>query len=133
MLVDIPSILITDDDHGFRETVRGMFEPRGFRTYLAADGEEALRIVGTEPIHLLLLDMHMPRLTGLETARRLRQANSRLPFILLSAALDEMIVEEARSIDVFSVLPKPVSRHDLTATVDQVFRRIYGWPERAAS
>jgi hypothetical protein len=65
MLVETPSILITDDDHGFRETVRGMFEPRGFRTYLAADGEEALRIVGAEPVHLLLLDMHMPRLTAI--------------------------------------------------------------------
>ena len=64
-----------------------MFEPRGFRTYSAADGEEALRIVGAEPVHLLLLDMHMPRLTGLETARRLRQLNSRLPFVLMSAAL----------------------------------------------
>lgn len=133
MLVETPSILITDDDHGFRETVRGMFEPLGFRTYSAADGEEALRIVGSQPIHLLLLDMHMPRLTGLETARRLRQINSRLPFVLLSAALDASIVEQARSIDVFSVLPKPVSRQDLTMTVDQVFRRIYGWPEKAAS
>jgi CheY-like chemotaxis protein len=133
MLFEIPSILITDDDHGFRETVRAMLEPRGFRTFSAADGEEALRIVGAEPIHLLLLDMHMPRLTGLETAKRLRQSNSRLPFVLLSAALDDSIVEQARSIEVFSVLPKPVSRQDLNSTVDQVFRRIYGWPERAAS
>lgn len=133
MLFEIPSILITDDDHGFRETVRGMFEPRGFRTYLAADGEEALRIVGAESVHLLLLDMHMPRLTGLETARRLRQTHSRLPFVLMSAALDPSIVEEARSIDAFSVLPKPVSCQTLTSTVEQVFRLIYGWPEKAAS
>ena len=67
MLVDTPSILITDDDHAFRETVKGMLEPRGFRALTAADGEEALKIVGAEPVHLLLLDMHMPRLTGLET------------------------------------------------------------------
>ncbi|MCC7085861.1 MAG: response regulator [Pirellulales bacterium] len=133
MLFEPPSILITDDDHGFRETVRGMLEPRGFRTYSAADGEEAVRIAGVEPVHLLLVDMHMPRLTGLETARRLRQINSRLPFVLLSAALDELIVEQARSIEAFSVLPKPVSRQTLTTTVDQVFQRIYGWPERAAS
>jgi CheY-like chemotaxis protein len=133
MLVETPSILITDDDNGFRETVRGMFEPRGFRTFSAADGEEALRIVGSESVHLLLLDMHMPRLTGLETARRLRQINSRLPFVLMSAALDPSIVEEARSIEAFSVLPKPVSCQALTSTVEQVFRLVYGWPERAAS
>jgi CheY-like chemotaxis protein len=128
MLVDIPSILITDDDDAFRETLRGMLEPRGFRTFTAAKGEEALRILGIQPIHLLLLDMHMPRLTGLETVRRIRNGNSRLPCVLLSAALDDAIVQEARRADVFSVLPKPVSRIDITSTVDQVFRHIYGWP-----
>ena len=128
MFVETPSILITDDDHAFRETVKGMLEPRGFRTLTAADGEEALKILGAEPIHLLLLDMHMPRLTGLETVRRIRQGNSRLPCVLLSAALDETIVQQARLAEIFTVLPKPVSRIDITSTVDQVFRRIYGWP-----
>jgi CheY-like chemotaxis protein len=128
MLVETPSILITDDDLAFRETVKGMLVPRGFRMLTAADGEEALKILGTEPVHLLLLDMHMPRLTGLETVRRIRQGNSRLPCVLLSAALDDTIVQQARLAEVFSVLPKPVSRADITSTVDQVFRRIYGWP-----
>ena len=45
MLVTPPSLLITDDDSDFRETLRGVFEPRGFRTLLAGDGEEALEIV----------------------------------------------------------------------------------------
>ena len=128
VLAETPSILITDDDLAFRETLRGMLEPRGFRTLAAANGEEALRIVGAEPVHLLLLDMHMPRLTGLDTVRRIRQLNSRLPCVLLSAALDEAILHQARLADVFSVLSKPVSRRDITSAVDQVFRRIYGWP-----
>ncbi len=133
MLAETPSILITDDDDAFRETVRGMFEPRGFRTLAAADGEETLRIVNRERVHLVLLDMHMPRLTGLETIHRLRQAKLLLPCVLLSAALDDAIVQQARLSDVFSVLPKPVSCRDLTSTVEQVFRRIYGWPESKAS
>jgi two-component system chemotaxis response regulator CheY len=136
MLCENPSILITDDDHGFRETVRGMLEPRGFRTFTAGNGEEALRIVGAEPIHLLLLDMHMPRLSGLDTVRRIRQLNSQLPCILLSAALDDLIIREAKLEEVFAVLSKPVSRCDITTAVDQAFRRVYGWPQpdaRAAS
>jgi two-component system chemotaxis response regulator CheY len=128
MLIETPSILITDDDQAFRETVRGMLEPRGFRTLTAANGEETLKIVTLQPIHLLLLDMHMPRLTGLETVRRIRKLHSCLPCVLLSAALDETIVQQARLADVFSVLPKPVSCSDITNTVNQVFRRIYGWP-----
>jgi len=128
VFIETPSILIADDDTAFRETLRQMLEPRGFRTLTASNGEETLKIVTHEPIHLLLLDMHMPRLTGLETVRRIRQFHARLPCVLISAALDEAIVQQAHLAEVFSILPKPVSCSDITNTVDQVFRRIYGWP-----
>jgi CheY-like chemotaxis protein len=128
-----PSILIADDDSAFRETLRGVLEPRGFRALTAADGEEALHIVGAEPVHLVLMDMHMPRLSGLEAFQRIRQTHSRLPGVLLSAALDESIVRAAQLAEVFKVLSKPVSRSEITSTVDQVFRRIYGWPENRPS
>src|SRR5690348_6727466 len=118
MRLTVPSLLITDDDRDFRETVRFVFEPLGFRTLLAGDGEEALEILSNQEIHLLLLDMHMPKLTGLETLRRVRQLQSRLPCILLSAALDESLIQQARLVEVFSVLAKPVSRKQLTSTVD---------------
>ncbi|HEY2761303.1 MAG TPA: response regulator [Pirellulales bacterium] len=128
MFAETPSILITDDDAGFRETMRNVLEPRGFRIVTAGDGEEALRIVNEKPVHLLLLDMHMPRLSGLETVQRVRKFNSRLPWVLLSGALDERIIQQARLAEAFAILPKPVSRCDITSTVDQVFRIVYGWP-----
>lgn len=124
-----PSLLITDDDTAFRETLCGVFQGRGFRIFSAADGEEALKIVGQEDVHLVLLDMHMPRLTGLETMRRVKQFRSRLPCILLSACLDDALVQQARLAEAFSVLAKPVSRLVITNTVDHALRRIYGWPE----
>ena len=85
MLSSPPCILITDDDPGFRETLGGVFEPQGFRTLMAADGLEALEIVQREQVHLLLLDMHMPRLTGLETLLRLREWNVQTPSILTAS------------------------------------------------
>ena len=78
-----PNLLITDDDLGFRETLRGVLEPHGFRTFMASDGEEALAVVRREEVHLVLLDMHMPRLTGLETLRLLKQIKVMLPCIIL--------------------------------------------------
>lgn len=122
-----PSILITDDDRGFRETLRGLFEPQGFRTWLAGDGDEALRIVRNQDIHLLLLDMHMPRLTGLETLRLVKQFKSRLPCILLSANPDEGLVEEALRADAFSFLTKPVTGRAITSTVRLALARTYEW------
>ena len=97
MLLETPSLLITDDDPGYRETLRVVFELRGFRTILAGDGEEALQIVHGETVHLVLLDMHMPRLTGLETLRLLKEFRAMLPCILLSAQLDDLIIEQAQS------------------------------------
>jgi CheY-like chemotaxis protein len=127
MLVETPSLLITDDDPGFRETLRVVFEPRGFRTLLAGDGEEALKIVHREKVHVVLLDMHMPRLTGLETLRMLKEFRAMLPCILLSAQLDELIVEQARRAHAFSVLSKTLTVGQITNVVQQALQRTYAW------
>jgi CheY-like chemotaxis protein len=127
MLVQFPSLLITDDDAGFRETLRAAFEPRGFRTLQARDGEEALEIVQTREVHLVLLDMHMPKLTGLETLRLVKQVRALLPCILLSAQLDEFVVEQARLAHAFSVLAKPITLRQLTGIVQQAMQLTYNW------
>jgi len=127
MLVESPSLLITDDDRGFRETLRVGLEPRGFKTILAGDGEEALKIVRTREVHLVLLDMHMPKLTGLETLRLLKQFRAMLPCILLSAQLDELLIEQARLAQAFSVLAKPITLGQLTGILRQALERTYDW------
>ncbi len=127
MLVETPSLLITDDDRGFRETLRVVFEPWRFRTLLAADGEEALGIVRREKVHLVLLDMHMPKLTGLETLRRMKEFRAMLPCILLSAQLDEWMVEQARLAHADSVLSKSVTVRQITGAVLQALRLTYAW------
>jgi len=125
-----PSVLITDDDTAFRETLGGVLEPLGIRTLLAGDGEEALRIVHRQEVHLVLLDMHMPRLTGLETLWLLKQFRAALPCILLSARLDPSIVEQARRAHAFSIMSKPVTRREITAVVGRALRVTYNWPGR---
>ncbi len=129
MLVESPSMLIADDDPDFRETLQGIFEPRGFNTILAGDGEEALHVIHSQEVHLVLLDMHMPRLTGLETLRRVKQFRTLLPCILLSAELDTLIIEQARLAQAFSILSKPVTLHQLTGVVGQALRQTYDWPD----
>jgi DNA-binding NtrC family response regulator len=126
MSPQVPSLLITDDDFDFRHTLRDVFEPRGFRILLARDGEEALELVGREPVHVILLDMHMPRLSGLETLRRVKQTHERLPCILISADMDSVLAEEAHRARAFSVLSKPVRFADVTGTVQRALES-YGW------
>ena len=127
MLLEPPSLLITDDDPGFRETLRFIFEPKGFRTLMASDGEEALKIVHTETVHLVLLDVHMPKLTGLQTLRMMKEFRAMLPCILLSAQLDELIVEQARLAHAYLVLSKTVTVGQITGAVRQALQRTYAW------
>jgi CheY-like chemotaxis protein len=127
MLMTDPSLLISDDDLNFRETLESVFAPRGFRILLASDGEEALHIVRTEVVHLALLDMHMPKLTGLETLRLVKQFKAMLPCILLSAHWDDLLVEQARSAHAFLVLPKTVTLRQITGAVGQALERTYHW------
>src|SRR5262245_46803040 len=100
------SILITDDDRGVREALGEIVETRGFRPVLASHGEEAVEIVQHEPIHLALLDMQMPRLTGLETLQLVRQINALLPAILITADATLELMRRAFDAQVVSVVPK---------------------------
>jgi CheY-like chemotaxis protein len=127
MLLEHPSLLITDDDAGFRETLRVAFEPRGFRTLVAGNGEEALDIVKHETVHLVLLDIHMPRLSGLETLQRLKEFRAMLPCILLSAQLDDLIIAQAKLAHAFSVLSKTVTINQITSVVRLALQRTYAW------
>lgn len=127
MLITPPNLLITDDDVAFRETLRSVFAPRGFNTLTARDGAEALEIVWQQSVHVLLTDMHMPRLDGLETIRRIRERQLILPCILLSAGLDDGLMEKARDLQTFTVLRKPVRFAELTEAVRQALHETYGW------
>ncbi|HVK12666.1 MAG TPA: response regulator [Gemmataceae bacterium] len=120
------SILITDDDRGVRETLAEIVEAQGFRPVLAANGEEALQIVEHEPVHLALLDMQMPKLTGLETLQLVRQIHALLPAILITADATRELMRRAFDAQVFSVVPKPVNAQVVVTTVVRALVRVYG-------
>jgi CheY-like chemotaxis protein len=125
VVANVPSLLITDDDLDFRETLRGVFEPRGFHTLTAGDGEEALEILKHETVHLALFDMHMPRLSGLDAIRRLKELYQPLPCILLSAEADEQLIFEAKEARAFDVLRKPVTRDRVINVVQLALETSY--------
>ncbi len=120
------SILIADDDDRCREALRDIMTPEGFRTVEVSSGEEAIDVVQVEPVHLVLLDMHMSKLTGLETLNIVRQFNALLPAILVTADATDTLVRQAIAAQFFSVVPKPVSKHILLYTVARALQRSYG-------
>ena len=127
MVLLSPSILISDDDVEFRETLIAIFEPVGFRTIAAGDGEEAMEIIHCEEIHLVLLDLHMPKLSGLEVLRLVKEFKALLPCILMSAGFDETVRQQAETL-AFSLLDKPVSGPEIRGAVESAMRFTYNWP-----
>jgi CheY-like chemotaxis protein len=119
------SILITDDDPAAREALREIFEPRGYRTFLAESGEEAIDIVQGHEVHLALMDFHLPRLSGLETIAIVRQIKGGIPTILISGDRDENLLRRALSERAYCVLSKPVSRHVVIYVVTKALEKFY--------
>jgi CheY-like chemotaxis protein len=120
------SILIADDDPRARESLREIVEPEGYAALLASSGEEALEIIREAPVHLALFDMHMNRLTGVETVQLARQYNSALPCILVTADATEDLMRQAFQVRAYSVIPKPESRHVLLYTMLKALMKVYG-------
>lgn len=123
-----PWLLIADDDPSFRETLQIVLEGEGYGTVIASSGEEVVSIATQHEVHILLLDFHMPRLTGLEAFRIVRKIRGPLPCILMSAALDPPTLEEARREAIFEVLKKPFSTKQLASVVREALVRSYDWP-----
>jgi CheY-like chemotaxis protein len=128
VIEDSPSLLITDDDRSLRESLGELFESRGYRTLTAADGTDAVRIVRTELVHLVLIDQHMPRLTGLEAIGEFTRLETPPPCILMSGEMDDALRRAAQMAHVFSVLSKPLRAAELTNVVADVMRMHYDWP-----
>jgi len=120
------SVLITDDDPACRQALRDIIEPEGYETLLAESGEEALDIVQQKPVHAVLMDMHLPKLSGLEVLRILRQIRPTLPSILVTADATAELVRQAFAAHAYSVIPKPVSKHVVLYTVVRAIVRVYG-------
>ncbi|HEY1191443.1 MAG TPA: response regulator [Gemmata sp.] len=121
------SVLIADDDRGTREALGEMLASRGFRTVLAADGGEAVELVQVDFVHLILFDMHMPRLTGLEAFAMIRQTLDRiLPAVLMTADATNDLIRQAFAAQVYSVIPKPVNGNVVLHTLERALAKVYG-------
>jgi DNA-binding NtrC family response regulator len=110
-----------------RESLAQALIRRGFEVTLASDADEALDAVHGGCVHLALVDVHMPRVTGLQLLAQLHAESCRLPFILMSAALDREICEEARKMRAYRVLSKPIRLPVLTQTISEGLAEHYGW------
>jgi two-component system, response regulator PdtaR len=123
-----PHLVISDDDRDLRDSLGSLYLERGFKTSLASDGIEALEIAAQADVHLLLLDWHMPRMSGWEVYRQLRRQKLNTPCILMSGADATSVLNDVQNDEHFSFVPKPISPRRLIQVTWQALHLAYGWP-----
>lgn len=116
------NVLVVDDEKPLRDFVRRNLEVRGYKVLTASNGLEALAIFKNENVQLVIMDIMMPHLDGLETTRRIRQ-ESHVPIIILTAMGEEADKVRAFDLGADDYLTKPFGVGELLGRVKAVLRR----------
>ena len=116
------TILLVDDEDSVQKLLTYPLERDGFRVVAARDGEEALLRFAEEPIDLVVLDLMLPRLDGLEVCKRLR-ASSTVPIIMLTARDDELDKVLGLELGADDYITKPFSIREFRSRVRALLRR----------
>ncbi|MGH3250014.1 MAG: response regulator transcription factor [Trebonia sp.] len=120
-----PRLLVVDDDRDVRDSLRRALGYAGYAVATAADGAEALSAVALAPVDLIILDVLMPMLNGLDTCRMLRDRGHAVPVLVLTArdAIDDRVAGLEAGADDYLV--KPFALRELVARVNALLRRTH--------
>lgn len=126
-----PLVLVVDDEKPLRDFVRRNLEARGYKVSTASNGLEAMATFNNEDIDLVILDVMMPHMDGLETTRRIRES-SKVPIIILTALGEESDKVRAFDLGADDYLTKPFGVGELMGRIKAVLRRAH-WQEPSSS
>jgi DNA-binding NtrC family response regulator len=125
-------VLIVDDEEVLRDVLQTLLNREGFDVLLASSGEESLSLLDTEEIDLVILDIMLPGISGIDTLRSIRLSNPALPVIVITAfsSIDGAI--EAMKHGAFHYIPKPFKNEEVVITVNKALeqRRLSNENER---
>jgi DNA-binding response OmpR family regulator len=117
------TILVIDDDEGLRDTIGLLLENEGYQPILVGDGVNGLKQAQTSAPNLILIDLRMPGLSGIEVCKRLRADSIQTPVIVLSAQGDEIDKVLLLEIGADDYVVKPFGTRELLARIRALLRR----------
>jgi two-component system KDP operon response regulator KdpE len=121
-------ILVVDDEPQIRRALRSGLTAQGYEVLLAADGEEALDLAASRPVDLVVLDLGLPGIDGLEVCRQLREWSS-VPILVLSVRASDKDKVAALDLGADDYLTKPFSMAELLARIRANVRRARAVPQ----
>lgn len=116
------NILIVDDEHSIRESLQGILQDEGFRTAFAASGEDALAIIQSENPDLVLLDIWMPGIDGLETLKRIKQLRKNQLVIMMSGHGTIETAVQATRLGAYDFIEKPLSLEKVLLSIQNAMK-----------
>lgn len=119
------SILIVDDEFGVRESFRMILKPY-YEVYVAPGGKEALKTIKEREIHLITLDLNMPKLSGIETLREIRKIDDEVPIIIITGYGTQQDQKEALHYGVRDFILKPFSTSKIIIVIDRILAEQIG-------
>ena len=117
------TVLVVDDNAEHGQALAKIFERAGYRVSTAGDGEEALRVLVEQPFDLILTDLRMPRMNGLDLLRNIRALNSDVPVLIITAFGEWTSYIEAMDCGCVDYLSKPVRRDDILLAARKALAR----------
>jgi two-component system alkaline phosphatase synthesis response regulator PhoP len=119
-------ILLVDDEPKIVQGLKPYFRQAGFEVFTAYDGMEALRVARRDAPDIIVLDLLLPRMDGLDVCRTLRQEGNFTPIIMLTARIEEADKLVGLEVGADDYVTKPFSPRELVARVRAVLRRVEG-------
>jgi DNA-binding NtrC family response regulator len=113
-------ILVVDDEEALRTVLSAELEGEGYQVSTAADGDEAIKIIGAEQFHLVLLDIKMPNVDGFEVLKYVKQHQPTTKVIMLTGFADLKNAIESKKLGAEDFVSKPYDLVDLLTTVERV-------------
>lgn len=104
----MPRVLVVDDEPQVVELLQEFLAAKGYQVLTASDGEEALRKVKEERPHVVLLDVRMPKMNGLEVLKRVREIDHEVGVIMVTGVMEEETGRQALQLGAFDYITKPL-------------------------
>lgn len=129
MSLQILRVLVVEDEPRIRAILEFFLRRRGFHVHAVSNGAEALDALDAEDFDLAVTDFVMPRVSGLQLIKRVRESGRSLPFVLLSATVTAAALKAARRWGAVEVMPKPFSWSEFDEAVDRLLVFQIGSPD----
>ena len=120
-------ILIVDDDKTTRRLLSLYLKGKGYETVTAENGLEAMEKVGTEDINLIVTDLNMPYMDGIELTKTLKSSSwSSIPIIMVTTEADEEEKKKGNDAGIDDYLVKPASADQINESIKKILKRMFG-------